>query len=124
LQEEKLSEKLLDEREDQLKRGERMPKRIKIPQYAKEEAKEGLKERKDNKAGLTKKQAKSKGIASGVERAKQIMENKYLNEEDAKRVARFYSRFKNCKTSRCETAIKLWGGRKFGKKLNKLYYSE
>jgi len=101
-----------------------MPKRIKIPQYAKSQAKQGLKERKTNSAGLTKIEAKVKGISSGVERAKQLIRNKYLNENDAKAVARFYSRFKNCKTSRCETAIKLWGGRTFGKLINKIYYSE
>lgn len=99
-----------------------MPKKIKIPKYAKKEAKEGLEERKSNKAGLTKEEANRKGIDSGVERAKQLIRNKYLGEEDAKKVARFYNRFKGCKTSRCETAIKLWGGRKFGKKMNEVYY--
>jgi len=94
-----------------------MSKLIRVPQYAKFEAKKGLIERKLNKAGLTKTQASKKGVSSGVERAKQIIRNTYISEKDAKAIARFYSRFKNCRTSRCETAIKLWGGRRFGKKL-------
>lgn len=92
-------------------------KRIKIPQYAKNRAREGLKERKINKAGLTKDQAKKLGINSGVERAKQIIRSKTLSHEDAKRVAAFYDRFKNKRTKRSETALKLWGGRRFARKL-------
>ncbi len=99
-----------------------MPKRLKIPFYAKKAAKEGLDERKLNKAGLTKRQAKRLGINSGVERAKQIIKNKYLKEEDLKSIAQFYLRFKGCKSSKCETALKLWGGRKFGKLLSNIYY--
>ncbi len=38
--------------------------------------------------------------------------------DDIKSVSNFYSRFKNCKTERCEMAINLWGGRKFGIKWN------
>jgi hypothetical protein len=100
-----------------------MQKRIKIPKYAKNQAKKGLEERKKNKAGLTPKEAKKLGIYSGVARAKQIISNKYLDEKDLKSIARFYIRFKNCKTPKCETAIKLWGGRKFGLFLYNLFYS-
>jgi hypothetical protein len=99
-----------------------MPKRLKVPKYAKEEARKGLQERKENKAGLTPKEAKKLGVFSGVARAKQIISNKYLDENDLKGIARFYSRFKNCKTPRCETALRLWGGRRFGKLLNSIYY--
>lgn len=96
--------------------------RVKVPEYAKNQAREGLLERKRNKAGLNKKQADSLGISSGVERAKQLLNNSYISNKDAKAVARFYQRFRNCKTDRCETAIKLWGGRMFGKKLVNKYY--
>ena len=99
-----------------------MPRRIKIPYYAKLNARLGLEERKENRAGLTKKEAKKLGVNSGVERAKQIIRSKYLYEDDLKSVARFYLRFRNKKTKRSETALKLWGGRRFGKLLAKIYY--
>ena len=99
-----------------------MPKKIKIPYYAKFSASEGLKERNFNNAGLTKEQAKKLNINSGVERAKQIIRNRYLQEDDLKSIARFYLRFRNCRTKRCETALKLWGGRRFGLLLAKVYY--
>lgn len=101
-----------------------MPKRIKIPYYAKIAASKGLKERKLNKAGLTKNEASKLGITSGVERAKQLLRNKYIKENDAKDIARFYARFRNCKTNRCETAINLWGGRRLGILLNKIYFNK
>ena len=99
-----------------------MPPRIRIPFYAKLDASQGLRERKINKAGLTKEQAQKLGINSGVQRAKQILRNKFLDEKDAKSVARFYLRFRNLKTPRAETAIKLWGGRKFGLLLARIYF--
>lgn len=98
-----------------------MPKRIKIPQYAKAEAKEGLKLRKKFGGGLTKQEADMMGINSGVERAKQIVNNKFLSEEDAKSVARFWMRFRNRKSPKSKVALKLWGNN-FGKALAKKYY--
>lgn len=91
--------------------------RITIPDYAKEAARIGLKERQTNKAGLTKSEAKKLGINSGVERAKQLIRNKTIPISEAKRIGAFYDRFKNKRTSRSETAIRLWGGRRFGRKL-------
>ena len=101
-----------------------MPKKIKVPFYAKIAAKQGLKERKVNKAGLNKEQAQKLGIFSGVERAKQILRNKYLFEKDLKQIASFYLRFRNQKSKRAQTAIKLWGGRRFGALLAKIYYKK
>jgi len=100
-----------------------MPSRITIPKYAKAEAKEGLRLRKQLKAGLTKEEANLLGINSGVERAKQLIRNKYLSEEDAKSVARFYLRFRNKKSPKSKIALKLWGGN-FGKFLTKVYYNK
>jgi len=99
-----------------------MPKRLKIPQYAKAEAKKGLLERRENKAGLTPREAKKLGVYSGVAMANKISSNIYLEEDDLKRMGRFYIRFKGCKTKKCETALKLWGGRRFGKLLASIYY--
>lgn len=96
--------------------------RYKVPLHAKNAARIGLLERKINNAGLTKKQADALGIVSGVERAKQLMRSKTISEDDAKSIARFYLRFKGCYTKRCETALNLWGGRKFGKLLVKKIY--
>lgn len=93
-----------------------------MPQYAKTAAREGLRERKENKAGLTPSEAKRLGVYSGVARAEQIVRNKFLDESDLRAIARFYMRFKNCKTKKCETALKLWGGRRFGKLLVSIYY--
>jgi hypothetical protein len=93
-----------------------------VPKYAKDESRKGLQERKENKAGLTPKEAKKLGIFSGVARANQIINNKFLEEDDLKAIARFYIRFRGCKSPKCETAIKLWGGRKFGKFLKGVYY--
>jgi hypothetical protein len=97
-------------------------RRVVVPSYAKMAAKRGLDKRKSytpsQRPGLDKKQANKLGINSGVERAKQIIRSKSLSEKDAQRVSAFYSRFRNCRTPRCEVAINLWGGRRFGKKLS------
>lgn len=97
--------------------------KINIPEYAKQEAKKGLELRKSlprsKQYGLTEEEAEVLGIKSGVERAKQIIKNNYLTKDDAKRIVAFYSRFKKCDTPKCKGSIKLWGGRKFGKKLTK-----
>lgn len=98
-------------------------KRIKVPQYAKSAAKRGLRDRErfSNPPGLTREEARRKGIASGVERARQLKRSETISEKDARRVAAFYSRFRNCKTPRCETAIDLWGGRRFGRQLKERF---
>ena len=95
--------------------------RITIPEYAKEAARKGLEERKLNKAGLDKAQAKKLGINSGVERAKQLIRSKTISVNDAKRIGAFYDRFKNQDSPRAETAIRLWGGRQFGRRLANEY---
>ena len=101
-----------------------MPKKLKIPYYAKIAARKGLQERKDNQAGLTPKQARMMGITSGVDRARQILRNKSLSEKNLKAIARFYLRFRGRRTKRTETAIKLWGGRRFGRILARIYYKK
>lgn len=95
--------------------------RIKVPSYAKEAAKKGLDERKINNAGLTKEEAGKLGINSGVERAKQLIRSKTISVNDAKRIGAFYDRFKNQDSPRAETAIRLWGGRQFGRRLANEY---
>lgn len=91
--------------------------RIKVPPYAKKAAREGLMERKKNKAGLTLNQARKEGVSSGVERAKQLERAKTISTKDAKAVGRFYDRFKNKRGERAETALKLWGGRRFARSM-------
>lgn len=92
---------------------------LKIPTYAKREARKALEERRklpeSRKFGLDKKEAEKLGINSGVERAKQLIRSDSLPIEDVKAVARFYQRFRNCRTKNCEYSIKLWGGRRFGR---------
>lgn len=95
--------------------------RIKITQDAKKKAREALKFNKDNPSlavGLTKQESNVLGIASGVERAKQLIRNKTISIDDAKKVRNFYNRFKNLRTKRGEQALNLWGGRQFGKQIS------
>jgi len=96
--------------------------RYKVPSYAKKKASAALKKREmlpeSKRFGITKQQAKKLKINSGVERAKQIKRSKTVPEKDAKRIAAFYQRFKNCKTPKCEGAIDLWGGRRWGRELS------
>jgi hypothetical protein len=101
-----------------------MLRRLKVPFYAKLEASRGLRERLRTKAGLTKEEAKVLGIQSGVERAKQIIRNKYIYEDDLKSMARFYLRFRNRRTARSENAIQLWGGRNWLNLIVKIFYSK
>lgn len=95
--------------------------KIRIPQYAKDEARNSLALRKDlsktNKFGINKRQATKLKIRSGVEQAKKLIANKFLSKTEAMAYYRFYSRFKNCRTKKCEGAIALWGGRRFGRML-------
>ena len=95
--------------------------RVKIPQYAKAAAAEGLRAREmfPKKPGLDAQQAAKLGINSGVERAKQIVREEYLEDYDLQSMRRFYARFRNRHTPRAEVAILLWGGRKFLETLEK-----
>lgn len=98
--------------------------RIRIPLYAKQEARDALRTRKvlskTKKFGLNKKQAKLAGVRSGVEQAQKLLRRTFLTKSEAFAYYRFYQRFKSCKTLKCEGAIKLWGGRRFGLYLTKL----
>ena len=86
-------------------------KKLLIPTYAKLNAKRALKLRKarckSKKFGLSPKQAKRLGVISGVNQAKYLMSNKYLTLTKAKQFYRFYQRFKNCRTKKCEGAMDL-----------------
>lgn len=94
---------------------------LRVTKQAKENAKEALEERKElsesEKYGLSKSEAKDEGVRSGVERAKQIIRKSYYDWKDSEdrksliSMARFYSRFQNCRSKKCEGAMKLWGGR-------------
>jgi len=94
-----------------------MAKRLKVPKYAKEAAKRALefnkKVPKSQKVGLTKSEAKRKGINSGVERAKKLINNDSISMGDARAVCNF-KRFLGMKqTVRVEAVIDLWGGKRF-----------
>lgn len=94
-----------------------MMNKIKIPQYAKENAKRGLflnsQLPKSRKAGLTVREARNYGINSGRKRARQLIKARFISLKDAKSIRNFLTRFQNCKTEKCEIAILLWGGREF-----------
>lgn len=93
---------------------------LRIPISAKTAAANALRQRErlpaSKRFGLDENEAGSLGINSGVARAKQIISSSYLPYYDAVSVARFYSRFRNCHTDKCNGAIGLWGGRRFGQK--------
>lgn len=92
--------------------------RIRIPLFAKSAARKALKRRKklsdSEKFGLSKAEAKKKGITSGVARAEQLIRNKTISREEAKRVKSFIDRFEGFdRSSKVDGAINLWGGRRF-----------
>ncbi len=93
--------------------------RYKVPLYAKKAAQTAL--------NWNARQPKSKrvGTASGLARARQLIRNDYIDRSTAVKIAAFYARFKGCNTERCNQALNLWGGRKYGlmlsRKLNKKY---
>lgn len=99
-----------------------MTTRLKIPKYVKISAKQGLIERRENKERLSPNQCKKRGVYTGVAMANKICSHMYLDEGDLKRIARHHRRFRKCRKERSETAIKLWGGKKFGKLITKIYY--
>lgn len=86
--------------------------KIPIPNYARVNARRGLQLRKkqSNPSGLTKKESSTLGIVSGVNRAKQLRDNKTISIKDAKSIRNFLNRFKNSNTERAKVAKLLWGG--------------
>lgn len=84
-----------------------MTKRLLIPDYAKRASRRALFLRK--RRGKSAKQ----GVVAGVNQAKFLLKNRYMSLAKAKVFNRFYQRFKNCRTKRCEGAMNLWGSRKF-----------
>jgi len=92
---------------------------IKVPKYAKKNAKKGLDNRKNasksEKFGLSPGEAKTKGISSGVSRARQLIREDKIRESTAKDIKSFLSRFhgmasNNGYTDKILGSIQLWGG--------------
>jgi len=95
-------------------------KMLRIPKYAKRTAREALELRQSlpssKRFGLDKIQAKQQGINSGVERARQIVNDKYMPMEDVERVCAFNRWLDRERTQKVQGAIDLWGGEKFIRK--------
>jgi hypothetical protein len=95
-----------------------MASKVIAPASVRKEAKEGLELRKQyGRGGLTKSQAGKQGIASGVERAKQLAGGRPLSDEDISAMYRFFIRHKAFKKyhnqdppSNALISWKLWGG--------------
>jgi len=92
---------------------------IKVPKYAKENARKGLNMRssasKSEKFGLSPGEAKSKGVSSGVSRARQLIREERIRESTAKDIKNFLSRFhgmaaRDGYTDKILGSIRLWGG--------------
>lgn len=98
-----------------------MPKRIKIPYYAKVSAKKGLSNRKNNIVHFTSKESRDLGIYSGEAIAKKLTTNKYIDEKDLRKIAKFYKKYKNERNKKTEEALLLWGGRRFCKLMYDIY---
>jgi hypothetical protein len=88
-----------------------------VESYAKRAARKGLVLRKKIDFGLNPAQAKKLGIRSGVTTAKTLIQSSFISDRLARAIGRFYSRFRNCTTKRCEGALLLWGGRRFGREM-------
>lgn len=97
----------------------KMLNRMKIPNYAKVSARKGLENRK--KSDMTGKESKALGVYLGLDKAKKLIRNKYIDEKEMRSVARFYKNNKNKKSKKYEDLLLLWGGRKFGLFLSKIY---
>jgi len=96
-----------------------MPKRMKIPPYAKVSAKKGLENRK--KSSLTPKESRDLGVYSGIAKADKIIKNKFLDERDLRSISKFYKKNKDKTNKKNEDVFLLWGGRRFGLFLSKIY---
>ena len=92
---------------------------ISVPQYAKKNARKGLNMRssasKSEKFGLSPAEAKSKGISSGVSRARQLIREERIRESTARDIKSFLSRFhgmaaRDGYTDKILGSIRLWGG--------------
>lgn len=70
---------------------------IRVPQYAKQNARQGLNDRasasKSEKFGLSRSQAAKKGISSGVARANQLIREDRIRESTARDIKSFLARF-------------------------------
>ena len=99
----------------------KMLKRLKIPSYAKASAKKGVCNRNKGTIKFTSKECRDLGIYSGDCMAKKMCNNKFMDEKDMRKIARFYKKFKDSKSKKTEEAILLWGGRKFCKLMNSIY---
>jgi hypothetical protein len=106
-----------------------MKRRIVAPHAVAKEAEHGLYLRKHHgRGGLTKSQAKKEGINSGVERAKQLANQKPLSVEDVKAMYSFFKRHSAFKKHHNEDppsnaliSWKLWGGDAGEKWISKEY---
>lgn len=95
--------------------------KLKIPIYAKVKARNALilnsKLPKSKRFGLTPKEANKLGINSGITRARQLINNKYVHEDDMKSICRFSRFLKIKRTEKVQGVIDLWGGEKFIKEV-------
>lgn len=73
------------------------------------------------KSVLKPKEAKKQGVYRKVEKAKQLIRNKYLEEKDVRYMLSFYNRNKSCHLVKCEIALNMFGGRSFLRFLNSIY---
>ncbi|MFB6209610.1 MAG: hypothetical protein ABEJ56_05765 [Candidatus Nanohaloarchaea archaeon] len=94
---------------------------IKVPKYAEKNARKGVKLRKEkfsesNRPVLSQKEARKKGVHSGMTTAKTLQANDYISKGMAERIYSYLSRNKGQKrTDKVKVARLVWGGDESGR---------
>lgn len=91
---------------------------VRVPKYAKENAEQGLQERKQypesNHPVLSREEAREKGINSGVTTAQTLIRSDKISEDMARRIYSYLSR-NQADGERSLVARRVWGGDKSGR---------
>jgi hypothetical protein len=91
--------------------------KVRVPEYAKENAEQGLRERKEytesDRPVLSREEAREKGINSGVTAAQTLIGSENISEEMAKRIYSYLSR-NQASGERSLVARRVWGGDQSG----------
>jgi len=91
---------------------------VRVPEYAKENAEQGLRERREySESGrpvLSREEAREKGVNSGVTTAQTLIGSENVSEEMARRIYSYLSR-NQADGERSLVARRVWGGDRSGR---------
>jgi len=92
--------------------------KVRVPEYAKENARRGLRERKQysesDRPVLSREEAREKGIHSGVTTAQTLIRSNKISDDMAQRIYSYLSR-NQADGERSLVARRVWGGDKSGR---------